>query len=142
MSSNALLRPKFAVENVEFVRDFLCAFRFSGDRDSAPFSNPHPHPFSSHGFRRVDQFWPLLRFGVLKQRGRSKQDPGIVFGLHSFAAYDEVPESTDGETVDPKDRSAERNTRVAVRPGAVHVIAEASHVSFLLFYRGEVVIDW
>ena len=60
----------------------------------------------------------------------------------SLRTYDEVPESTDGEIVDPKDRSAERNTRVAVRPGAVHVIAEASHVSFLLFYRGEVVIDW
>lgn len=84
----------------------------------------------------------MLRFAVLKQRGRSKQDPGIVFGLHSFAAYDEVPESTDGETVKPKNRSAERNTHVAVRPGAVHVIAEAGDVPFLLFYRGEVVIDW
>ena len=123
------------------MRDFLCAFRFSGDRDSAPFSNPHPHPFSIHDFRRVDQFWPLLRFAVLKQRGRSKQDPGIVFALHSFAAYDEVPESTDGETVKPKNRSAERNTHVAVRPGAVHVIAEAGDVPFLLFYRGEVVVD-
>ena len=59
----------------------------------------------------------------------------------SLRTYDEVPESTDGETVKPKNRSAERNTHVAVRPGAVHVIAEAGDVPFLLFYRGEVVVD-